>query len=706
MIDYSVDGDGVAQIIWNDPAAAVNVLNEPAMKAFVAAVDQAVADEAVKGAIISSAKRDFLAGGDLGSLYAAGEPAQAIANVAGIKACLRRMERCGKPFVALLNGSALGGGLEVALACHRRLVIDDSRVRLGLPEVSLGLIPGSGGTQRLPRLIGIAPAAKMMLEGKPVDAARAKALGLVDDVLPVGESLEAARKWIIEHPQIQQPWDRKHFRYPDFEPQSHEGRWFFYYSWPQLRRKSPAGDLAPGALLHVLAQGLERGIDAGLSIEERYFGMVAASPSARNRIRTQFFAAGAARKQKSRPADEPPFVANCVGVVGAGQMGGGIALVSALAGFDTILLDSTDAISAQGKERIAKTLEGRVARKQLSEQQASEVLARIRTGSDYAALRDAELVIEAVVELPDVKAQVFARIADAVGNDAIIASNTSTLSITRLAADVPRPGNFIGLHFFAPVDRMALVEVILGARTSARTHAHALDFLKRISKTAVTVNDGPGFYTSRVVAAYTREALTMLAEGVAPALIDNAAFTAGLPIGPLAMADLTSYELLGDIIRSLAVNPRGTAVDSQMAHDAAHRLVAAGRSGRRGVGGVYEYHGNSKSVWPGLCEVFPLSAQQPDVDEVVQRLLNIQSLEAIHAMDEGVIDDPLSVDLAAVLGWGYPGWRGGVLAHVDDVGAAAFVRQCDALADRYGERFRSPASLRQRAQIGERFHVQ
>ncbi|BEP65428.1 3-hydroxyacyl-CoA dehydrogenase NAD-binding domain-containing protein (plasmid) [Variovorax sp. V213] len=705
MIDYSVGSDGIAQIIWNNPNGPVNIKNAESRAAFVKAVDAAVSDPAVTGIVISSAKRDFLAGGDIDEIYSAASPEAVIANVRDIGACLRRMERAGKPVVAALNGSALGGGLELALACHYRVAADDQRLRIGLPESTLGLIPGAGGTQRLPRLIGIAPASKLMLDGKAVNVLEAKSLGIIDAIVPADELLEAARVWALSHSNVVQPWDAKGFRYLDFEPQSREGRWFFFYGWPKLRGKSPAGDLAPGALLHVLAQGLERGIDAGLEIEARYFGMVAASPSAKNRIRTSFMAANAARKLARRPAGEATFEPRRVGVIGAGLMGAGVALVCARAGLQTVLIDTTDEAAQRGKARIAKTFDGAVERKLMTPQARDAALARLEAGNNMAALAGCDLVVEAVVESVEVKSQVFRKIAEAAGPQVLIASNTSSLSINALAKGLAQPANFIGLHFFAPVDRMQLVEVILGGETSPRTHAHALDFVKLLGKTAVVVNDGPGFYTSRVVAAYTREALTMLDEGVSPALIDNAAFIAGMPIGPLAMADLTSYDLLTDILSSLQREGRGTACESDKALSAAKKLVKAARVGRKGQGGVYDYPESGKVLWAGLSEVFPPLRRQPEADEVVQRLMHVQSLETIHAIDEGIAEDAMEIDLASVLGWSYPAWRGGVLAHVDDTGLKEFVHQCDVLAERHGRRFLSPDSLRRRAETGETFHV-
>ncbi|MES2631376.1 MAG: 3-hydroxyacyl-CoA dehydrogenase NAD-binding domain-containing protein [Pseudomonadota bacterium] len=704
MIDYEKDADGVAHIIWNNPNGPVNIKTDAAIAAFAAAVDAAIADETVKGALIRSAKRDFVAGGDLEALYAAQTVERAYAKVDAVGQCLRRMERCGKPFVAVLNGSALGGGLELALACHRRVAADDARIKLGCPEVTLGLIPGAGGTQRLPRLIGIVPAARLLMDGKPVGVQEALRLGLVDEVAPAERIVDLARAWVLAHPQVQQPWDKKGFKYPMFEPQSLEGRVFFFNAWPQLRRKSPAQDLAPGVLLHVLGQALQRDIDAGLAIERRYFGQVVTSPSAKNRIRTQFLAAKAAARARSAESSER-VMPRRVGVVGAGTMGGGIALVCARAGLETVLLDRDEATAARGLERITKTLDGSVERKLMAPAERDSILARLQTGADFALLKGCDIVVEAVIEVAQAKADVFAQVVAAAGPDVLLASNTSTLSITGLARSLERADNFIGLHFFAPVDRMALVEVIRGKETSPGTMARSLDFLKLLRKTAVVVNDGPGFYTSRVVGAYTREALHMLGEGISPALIDNAAFIAGFPIGPLAMGDLTSYDLLTDILGSLAEHGRGTAAESKAALDTARRLVAAGRVGRKGAGGVYDYPAEGKVVWEGLRDLFPARTPQPDVTEVVNRLLHIQSLETVHSMDEGVASDALELDAASVLGWSYPAFRGGVLAHIDETGAAQFVQQCDALAERHGERFRAPASLRKLAAEGGRFHA-
>jgi len=704
VIDYDKDGDGIAHIVWNNPDGPVNVKSAAAMTAFAQAVDRAIADGTVKGVLVRSAKRDFVAGGDLTALYAAATPEEAAALVGGIGACLRRIERSPKPFVAVLNGSALGGGLELALACHHRVAADEPALRLGAPEVTLGLIPGAGGTQRLPRLIGIAAAARMLIDGKPVGVRDALACGLVDEAVPAGQLIDAARRLALAHPQARQPWDAEGFRYPGFQPGSPEAAAFFGDMQAEVQRQRPAADLAPHAILQVLAEGTAAGLDRGLAVEAQQFARVAVSAAAKNRIRTQFIAPGAVRKA-ARSADAAAAQPTQVGVVGAGTMGGGIALVAARSGIRTVLIDQSEAALQKGMQRIARSLDSAVERRRMTPAQRDETLARIEATTDFARLQGSQIVVEAVVEVPEVKQSVFRRITDAAGPDVVVASNTSTLSISAMAESVAAPKNFIGLHFFAPVDRMALVEVILGRETDERTLARSQALLKAMGKTPVVVNDGPGFYTSRVVAAYTREALHMLGAGISPELIDRAALAAGFSIGPLAMGDLTSYDLLKDILGSLARAGRGTAADSQGAMDAIDRLLAAGRVGRKGAGGVYDHGPEGRRVWEGLAALFPPRAQQPAEEEVMQRLLDIQSIETAHVVAEGIASDPLALDLAAVLGWSYPAFRGGVLANVDDTGIARFVQRSDAMAEAFGPRFAVPALLREMAATGATFHA-
>ncbi len=704
MIEYSQDGDGIAHIVWNNPDGPVNVKSAAAMEAFARAVDRALADDAVKGVLVRSAKRDFVAGGDLAALHAVTTTDEARALVRDIGACLRRMERSGKPFVAVLEGSALGGGLEVALACHHRVAVDDPRLGLGAPETTLGLVPGAGGTQRLPRLVGIAAAVSMMVGGTPIGVREALARGLIDAVVPAGQAVEAARRLALANPVARQPWDRTPFRCPGFQPGSPEAEAFFATAAAEARRRSPAAGPAAATVLGLVERGMALDLDGGLALEAEAFARITVSPSAKNRIRVQFVAPGAVRRAvRSAQGDAAPPAR--LGVVGAGTMGSGIALAGARAGMPTVLVDRHEDALEQGIARIARTLDTAVARGSMTAAERDATLARVEPTTDIGRLAGSDVVVEAVVEVEAVKVDVFRAVLDAAGPEVVLASNTSTLSITRMAAQLGRPDRLVGLHFFAPVDRMALVEVIVGRETAAATLARAHALLAAMRKTPVVVGDGPGFYTSRVVAAYTREALHMLAEGVPPEAIDRAALTAGFAIGPLAMADLTSYDLLKDILTSLSLEGRGTAADSQRALRVVDRLLAAGRVGRKGAGGVYDHGPEGRRAWAGLSALFPSMADPPSDADLAERLLDVQSIETAHAIAEGIARDPLALDLAAVLGWSYPAARGGVLAHVDDAGIAAFVRRCDERSRTLGPRYAVPELLRRMAADGARFHA-
>lgn len=704
MIDYELDAHGICSITWNNPQGPVNVKNAVAIKAFIEAIDRALADQAVKGIVIASAKRDFIVGGDLDTLRLVRSQEEGENRVRGINACFRRMETGGKPIVAAVNGSALGGGFELLLACHHRVAADNPQARLGCPEVKLGLMPGAGGTQRLPRLIGIEAASRLLLEGKIVLVSEAAKLGIIDEVVPAQELIAGAKSWLLSNSTAKQPWDRPDFRYKDFQPQSLEWRNFFSVLARRQGTTSP-DDPAPAAISQVLAEGLERDIDAGLIIEARRFGALACSTAAKNRIRTLFYADKAARRLRAGPADTPPFRPKRVGVVGAGQMGSGVALVAARAGLNVTLVDSTEENAQKGFARIRKSLDTAVERSRISLQARNATLERIAPTGDYARLAGCEVVIEAVAEVQSLKEQVIQQISKAAGADILIASNTSTLSITALAKASSRPQRFIGLHFFSPVDRMDLVEVVMGEQTAETTLASSLDVLRTIGKVPVVVKDGPGFFTSRVVAARSREALRMLGEGVSPALIDSVGERAGMPIGPLAGSDWTSYDLLAEIQGGLMHAGRGTAKDGAAALAVIKCLLDCGRLGRKSGGGVYDYDkAGVKSLWPGLSDLFPPLPQQPSPEEVKRRLMHVQSLEAVHSIEDGVIDDSMQADLASVLGWSYPAFHGGVLAYIDEIGTAVFVAQCEELAAKFGERFQPPQRLRKMAAQGARFH--
>lgn len=703
MIDITIDADGIATLSWNQPGRAQNVLNGETCAAFFTAIDQVVADASVKGILITSAKPDFIAGGDLEWLQASDDAATLFDRTCELHRALRKLETCGKPVAAALPGSTLGGGLEIALACHYRVAADNARARFGLPEVTLGLLPGGGGTQRLPRLIGVQKALPMLLEGKRIKAAEALKLGIVDAVVNAGGEADAARTWLLGHVQTegqtraQQPWDTKGYKVPGGGISSPAVQQIFTAANAMLRQKTYGNYPAAASILSCVYEGLITDLDTGLKTEARYFVQAVLSPEARAMIRTLFFSLNAANKLAARPADVPVRRYAKVGVLGAGMMGAGIAYVTAKAGLPVVLLDSTQEAAERGKDYSRKLVEKQVQRGRLHAEQAEALLARIKPTTRYADLDGAELVIEAVFEQRDIKADVTRQAEAVLSPDAIFASNTSTLPITGLAEASSRPGNFIGLHFFSPVDKMPLVEVIVGRQTSQTTLAQALDYVRTIGMTPIVVNDSRGFYTSRVFSTYVLEGLAMLAEGVAPALIENAGVQAGMPVGPLALIDEVSSELIHKVNQQTRAD-LGVAYIERPGEAVAERMVALGRIGRKAGQGFYDYpEGGKKTLWPGLATEYPKAATQPDVQTLVDRLVTVQAVETARCLDERVVTDPRDADVGALLGWGFPAFRGGPVSHIHRVGVGAFVALCDQLADKHGRRFTPPALLRDMA---------
>jgi 3-hydroxyacyl-CoA dehydrogenase / enoyl-CoA hydratase / 3-hydroxybutyryl-CoA epimerase len=710
MIDYEVGADGIAVIAWNMADRSMNVLNDASVAAFAERVTAAIADAAVKGVVITSRKRDFLAGADLTVMGRDVDAASLTAFTQRFHALLRGMEKSGKPFCAAINGTALGGGYEIALACHRRIAADLPKTEIGLPEVTIGLLPGGGGTQRLPRLIGIRNALPLLLEGRKLDPKKALAAGLVDEVVPAERLLDAARAWLlgdgVKNPT--QPWDRKGYQIPDGPVLGRKGNETFVVGNAMLHARTYGNYPAARNIASCVYEGLIVDIDNGLKIESRYFVNCALSSEARNMIRSLFFSIGEASKLASRPKSVPTQVWRKIGVLGAGMMGAGIAHVSALAGIEVVLLDVTPAAAEKGKAHSRGLLEKRVQQQRMSEAQRDEVLARITPTTDFAALAGCEMVVEAVFEDRKIKADVTKRAEAVLDKDAIFASNTSTLPITGLAEASTRPENFIGLHFFSPVDRMALVEIIRGRRTSDACLARSMDYIKQIRKTPITVNDSRGFYTSRVFGTYVSEGLTLLAEGVSPALIDNAGRIAGMPVGPLALADEVSLDLMAKVRRQTKAD-LGAAYEGNAKSEALIDLMVEklGRLGKKVGKGFYDYptDGGKKRLWPGLATHFPPAAEQPDLDEVKRRLLYVQSIETARCLEENVVIDPRDADVGAILGWGFPPFLGGTVSQIQTVGAARFVAECDRLAQRHGKRFAPPKLLRDMAASGRDFYA-
>jgi 3-hydroxyacyl-CoA dehydrogenase/enoyl-CoA hydratase/3-hydroxybutyryl-CoA epimerase len=709
LIKLERGSDGIALLTLDDPDEAMNVASAAWIEEMSEAVAVLAADAAVKGVIVASAKSSFMAGADLKEL-AAGFGARSLQGAAdlsrSISGLFRDIERSGKVWVVAINGLALGGGLELALACHGRILVDDPRPMLGLPEVNLGLLPGAGGTQRVPRIIGRQAALDLLLSGRSVGAAEALQLGLVDELAPRPALLDRARAWIAAHPDPEKPWDRKGYRPPAWMGmQDPDFAMFNSMAVAMTAKAHGYNQPAPPAILSCVFEGCQLPIDRALAVETKYFATLLTHPVARNIIRTTFINKSAAEKGASRPRGPEPFRARKIGVLGAGMMGSGLALVAARAGLEVVLLDRDMETAAGGKAYCAKAGDKEVQQGRRSASDAQAILDRIHPTDDHRRLEGCDLVIEAVFEDAAIKAEATRKTEAVIPASAVYATNTSTLPISGLAKASARPDRFIGMHFFSPVERMGLVEIIVGKQTSEDTLAKALDFAAQLRKTPIVVGDGRGFYTSRVVQTLIHEGAVMLAEGAPAAVVENAARAVGFPVGPLALLDEVSLDLPLKIVEQAIAEegeryrpPAGAAVMRKMRDE-------LGRSGRKAGGGFYDYPpGGKKRLWPGLKDVFPVN-ERYEFEDLKKRLLYIQALETARCFEEGVLSTPRDADLGAVLGWGFPVWTGGTLSLIDTVGVAAFVAECDRLAETYGPRFAPSPGLRERAAKDRSFHA-
>jgi 3-hydroxyacyl-CoA dehydrogenase/enoyl-CoA hydratase/3-hydroxybutyryl-CoA epimerase len=706
MIDYELDAEGIATLTWDMPGRSQNVINGESCAALFAAIDLATKDESVKAILMKSGKPDFIAGGDLDWLLAVDRADELFEHVLALHRALRRLETCGKPVAAAICGTALGGGLEIALACHYRVASDNPDARYGLPEVTLGVLPGGGGTQRLPRLIGIQNSLPLLLEGRKLGAADARKLGILSAVVPAGSEVQAARDWLLAQSMpVQQPWDARGYSVPGGGVSSPAIQQLLMVSNAMLRAKTYGNCPAPANILSCVYEGLITDIETGLKTEARYFVNTVLGAEARNMIRSLFFSMNAANKLAQRPAGVPVRTYARVGILGAGMMGAGIAYVTARAGMVAVLLDTSIEAAERGKSHARTLVARQVASGRLAQGKADALLGRIVPTTDYAELAGAGLAIEAVFEDRAVKADVTRRSEAVMAADAVFASNTSTLPITGLAQASARPGNFIGMHFFSPVDRMPLIEVIVGKRTSDETLAHALDYVRAVGMTPIVVNDSRGFYTSRVFSTYVLEGLAMLAEGVAPALIENAGLQAGMPVGPLAVTDEVTAELIVKIDRQTRAD-LGAAYRERPGQQVARRLAELGRIGRKAGQGFYEYpQEGSKYLWPGLAAQFPVATRQPAICDLVRRLIAVQSVEAALCMQEGVLRSARDADVGAILGWGYPPWRGGTIGQIHSTGLGRFIAECEQLSAQHGDRFNPPQLLKDMVARGEAFYA-
>lgn len=715
-IAIDTDANGVATLTIDVQGRSMNVITPAFLDDLEQAVDRVATDDAIRAAIVTSGKDAFMAGADLvGLVESFGQRADLEATLEEcrkLNRALRRLETCGKPVAAAINGTALGGGLEICLACHYRVAADRDDAVLGLPEVQVGLLPGGGGTQRLPRLIGIERALQLITQGRHVRPADALELGIVHAVAAPGKVLETARAWLEEsasaapgEPAVQ-PWDRRDFRMPGGAGLMHPGVVQTQMVGTALLQKATHHNYpAPIAIMSAVYEGSVLPFDRALEVETRWFVSLLRNPVSRNMMRTLFVNKGKADKLVRRPKGPPRREVNKLGVLGAGMMGAGIGYVSAAAGLQVVLLDTSREKAEQGKDYSRRLVEQRVSRGKATADEAEALLARIGTTDDFEALAGAELVIEAVFEDRKVKAEVTRAAEPQLAAGGVFASNTSTLPISGLAEASSRPDHFIGIHFFSPVERMPLVEIIRGRETGDDALAAALDYVRQLGKTPIVVNDSRGFYTSRVFGTFSREGMNLLAEGVNPALIENVAKHAGMPVGPLAVTDEVSLELSWHVTKQ-AMADLGDAYAASPADEVVRLFVEKlGRPGRRSGGGFYDYPGEGrKRLWPGLAQHFPPADRQPSPDEVRDRLLYVQAIETVRCLEEKVLEHPADADVGAVLGWGFPAWTGGTVSFIEWVGLQRFVDRADLLAGRYGPRFEVPESLRAMAEEGRPFY--
>ncbi|TDH38192.1 3-hydroxyacyl-CoA dehydrogenase [Pseudohoeflea suaedae] len=725
MTDYrnfkiDTDKDGIALITWDMPDKSMNVFNEEVLVELDKIVDQLVADDAVKGVVFTSGKSSFSGGADLTMITGmfstvkaetARNPdtaQQVIFDLVGKMSWLwRKIETCGKPWVSAINGTCMGGAFELSLACHGRVAADAPSVKMALPEVKVGIFPGAGGTQRVPRLTNAQDALQMMTTGQNLDPKRAKAMGLIHEVAEPKKLIPTAKAMIKNGLKPVQPWDEKGFKAPGGPVWSAQGAQLWPAASAILRRETQGNYPAAAAILKCVFEGLQVPFETGLKIEQRYFTHILQTPQARAMIRSLFISLQELNKGARRPEGIKPVKLKKVGVVGAGFMGAGIAYVTAKAGIPVVLIDKDMDAANKGKAHSESIVQKGVQRGKTTKEAGEKLLSLITPSSDYADLSDADLVIEAVFEDREVKKTVTEAIEAHIKPSAIFASNTSTLPITGLAKNSRRPKNFIGIHFFSPVDKMMLTEIILGRKTSDKALAVALDYVAAIKKTPIVVNDTRGFFVNRCVLRYMNESYNMLIEGVPPAMIENSAKMAGMPVGPLSLNDEVAIDLSLKIIRAAIADMGEKAVDPRHLELVERMVETEGRLGRKNGKGFYDYPAKpgKKHLWPELKTLYDQQdASKIDVQELKNRFLATIALEAARTMEEGIVTDPREADIGTILGFGFAPHTGGALSYIDEMGAAEFVAMCKSLQRKYGKQFKAPKLLVEMAEKGETFY--
>jgi len=714
------DADGIALVTWDMPDKSMNVFTQQVMDELDAIVTATTADAAVKGVVITSGKAGSFSGGAdltmINGLFELIAEAKARSPEAAAKVVFdqvgrmtglfRKLETCGKPWVSAINGVCMGGALELSLACHGRVVADDDRVKLALPEVKVGIFPGAGGTQRVPRLINTQDALQMMTTGQSLSPKRAKGLGLVHEVVEPALLVEAAKAMIKGGLKPVQPWDEKGFKLPGGPVYSAAGANLWPPAIAILRRETYGNYPAATAILKCVYEGLLVPFDTGLRIEQRYFTRILQTTEARMMVRSLFVSLQELNKGARRPAGPPATRFRKIGVLGAGFMGAGIAYVTAQAGIDVVLIDRDQDAADKGKATIAGIIEEGVRKGRTTPAERDALLARVTATPDYAPLADCDMVIEAVFEDSADKKGVTEKAEAVLPKGAVFASNTSTIPISSLAANSVRPDRFIGIHFFSPVHKMMLVEIILGKETGEEALAMAVDYVRAIRKTPIVVNDTRGFYVNRCVLRYMSEAYNMLIEGVPPAMIENAAKMAGMPVGPLALNDETAVDLSQKIMKQTVRDLGAGAIDPRHI-ELVDRLVEKGRLGRKAGKGFYDYPEKpaKKHLWPGLKDMNPQQKpEEVDVETLKQRFLVTIALEAARVMEEGIVTDPREADVGSILAFGFAPYTGGTLSYIDGMGARAFADLAGRLEKAYGAQFKAPGLIHDMAAKGETFY--
>jgi 3-hydroxyacyl-CoA dehydrogenase / enoyl-CoA hydratase / 3-hydroxybutyryl-CoA epimerase len=715
-----LDTDGIMLVTIDVPNQTMNVMTPQFIADMASLVEQVSTDEKIKGVVITSGKATgFMAGADLKDMdNLAGADVKPVAGQSraaamygfqvGLNRLFRKLETCGKPFAAAMNGLALGGGLEVCLTCHYRVASDNPKIVFGLPEVLVGLLPGAGGTQRLPRLMGVQPALMYLLQGKNMSPQEAKGFGVVHEIAPVDQLVAKCKEWLKANPKAVQPWDVKGFKFPGGVGQFNPGFVQTFMGGIAMTQSATMGTMnAPKAIMSCVYEGSQLPMDRAVEIESKYFTTLFLAPQSRNMVRSLFVSKQAAEKGARRPKGVEKMPTRKLAMLGAGMMGAGIAMVSAKAGMDVVLLDRDMAAAERGKQHAVDIVSKDVARGKLTKEKGDEILGRITPTATYDDLKGCDLIIEAVFEDRAIKAEITKKAEAVLGADTIYGSNTSTLPITGLAEAWSKQDNFIGIHFFSPVEKMPLVEIILGKKTGDAALAKALDFVAQIKKTPIVVNDSRGFYTSRCFGTYVMEGYSMVAEGVNPALIENCGRQLGMPVGPLAVGDEVSIDLSWKV-KAQTMKDMGDAYLPSPGDRVVDRMHELGRFGRKTAKGFYVYpeDGSKKYLWPDLAKEFPRLSDdmQPSAAEVKTRLLYRQLVECARCYDEHVLDTLEDGDLGAIFGWGFAPQTGGPFSEMDTVGLMKVVSELDRLTQLYGERFAPPQLLRDMAARGETFY--